>query len=138
MKTWKLDDQWSIRVRHIQAPLALVEFYDGENYEIGARFDVDKRTFIDGIPTLIPEAVLDELSKVGASPEPDKLIVTGCVNCRVRHRTRYNAFCEHPEAPTPVYERAVGEWDRHNAVTPAPEWCPLRRGPLVMELRVVA
>jgi hypothetical protein len=60
MPTWELDNGWRMAAERIVAPLALIKFTRGEDTQ-RARFDVDKRAFIDQIPSGVSAETRKEL-----------------------------------------------------------------------------
>lgn len=56
-----LQDGWQVALEFIKGPLALVSFTRGSQ-SLRARFDVDKRAFIDKIPSDVTAEKRDELA----------------------------------------------------------------------------
>lgn len=56
--------------------------------------------------------------------------VTRCYDCPL---CAESAFCNHPQRP-----KNVSIWGDNDPDETAPEWCPLRKGELLITLRVKA
>jgi len=58
--------------------------------------------------------------------------VTGCADCPMRYDGEAGVECSHPDAPEGV-DNYITYDVNINAITP--DWCPLRKAPLLVALR---